>query len=59
MRLLDAAGEHWKDLVVVGGSVPDLIVDTDEVHQGTNDVDLVLDLGVVYRARFSTPTRPG
>lgn len=48
MRLLDAAGEHWKDLVVVGGLVPDLIVDTDEVHQGTNDVDLVLDLGVVY-----------
>lgn len=48
MRFLDAAGEHWKDLVVVGGLVPDLIVDSDEVHQGTNDVDLVLDIGVVH-----------
>lgn len=48
LRLLDAAGEHWKDVVVIGGLVPDLIVEADEVHQGTNDVDLVLDIGVVY-----------
>lgn len=48
LRLLDAAGEHWRDLVVIGGLVPDLIVESDDVHQGTSDVDVVLDVGVIY-----------
>lgn len=48
MRLLDAAGAHWSELVVVGGLVPDLVVAADGAHQGTNDVDIVLDIGVIY-----------
>jgi hypothetical protein len=47
-ELLRAAGPHSAELVLIGGLVPEHLVDADEPHQGTNDVDLLLDIGVEY-----------
>lgn len=46
--LLDAAGDHWRDMVLIGGLVPDTLVDTEEPHQGTLDVDVLLPLALQY-----------
>ncbi|MBF4606381.1 hypothetical protein [Curtobacterium sp. VKM Ac-1393] len=46
--LLDAAGERWRDMVLVGGLVPETLVDSDEPHQGTLDVDVLLPLALQY-----------
>lgn len=46
--LLRAAGPRSSDLVLIGGLVPEYLVDTTDPHQGTNDVDLLLDLGFEY-----------
>ena len=46
--LLRAAGPHSAELVLIGGLVPEHLVDADEPHQGTNDVDLLLDIGVAF-----------
>ncbi|WP_423921410.1 hypothetical protein ACPEEZ_00730 [Frigoribacterium sp. 2-23] len=47
-RLLDAVGPHWQDMVLIGGLVPDTLVDGDEPHQGTLDVDVLLPLALQY-----------
>ncbi|OIH95130.1 hypothetical protein [Curtobacterium sp. MCBA15_001] len=46
--LLHAAADHSTELVLIGGLVPEYLVDADEPHQGTNDVDLLLDIGLEY-----------
>lgn len=46
--LLRAAGPRSDELVLIGGLVPEYLVDTTDPHQGTNDVDLLLDLGFEY-----------
>ncbi|GAA1469916.1 hypothetical protein [Microbacterium thalassium] len=46
--LLDATGEHWREIVVIGGLVPDVIAPGAVAHQGTADVDVMLDLALVF-----------
>lgn len=46
--LLRAAGARSTELVLIGGLVPEYLVETTDPHQGTNDVDLLLDLGLEY-----------
>lgn len=46
--LLLAVGEHRRHLLLIGGLVPEHVVDSDEPHQGTNDVDVLLDIGLVF-----------
>lgn len=53
-------GAYLDDLVVVGGLVPALLIDTradapegDERHPGTNDLDLGLSLGVLDEQRYA------
>lgn len=46
--LLHATGTRSAELVLIGGLVPEYLVESDEPHQGTNDVDLLLDIGVEY-----------
>lgn len=46
--LLHAAGPRSSELVLIGGLVPEYLVETADPHQGTNDVDLLLDLGFEY-----------
>lgn len=46
--LLHAAGDRSTELVLIGGLVPEYLVEADEPHQGTNDVDLLLDIGLQY-----------
>lgn len=46
--LLHAAGPHSAELVLIGGLVPEHLVHAQEPHQGTNDVDLLLDIGVEF-----------
>lgn len=47
-RLCAAAGSRASELVLIGGLVPELLVQSDDDHQGTIDVDILLDIGVVY-----------
>lgn len=48
-RLLGACGAHAADdLVLVGGLVPEHLVHSVGEHQGTNDVDVLLDIGLAY-----------
>lgn len=47
-RLLDASGDHWDELVLIGGLLPEMLVASDDEHQGTTDVDVLLDIGVVW-----------
>lgn len=52
-------GAYLDDLVIVGGLVPALLIDTvrdaprEEMHPGTNDLDLGLSLGVLDEGRYS------
>lgn len=46
--LLHAVGSNRGRLLLIGGLVPEHLVDSDEPHQGTNDVDILLDIGLVY-----------
>jgi len=46
--LLQAVGSNRSHLVLIGGLVPEHLVESDEPHQGTNDVDVLLDIGLVY-----------
>lgn len=46
--LLLAVGDRRRDLLLIGGLVPEHVVRSDEPHQGTNDVDVLLDIGLVY-----------
>lgn len=52
-------GAYLGDLVIVGGMVPALLIDTmrdglrEEMHPGTNDLDLGLSLGVLDDRRYS------
>jgi hypothetical protein len=46
--LLHAAGPMRDRLLLIGGLVPEHLVRSDEPHQGTNDVDILLDIGLVY-----------
>ena len=46
--LLQAVGSNRGRLLLIGGLVPEHLVDSDEPHQGTNDVDILLDIGLVY-----------
>lgn len=46
--LLRAVGTKRDQLLLIGGLVPEHLVSTDEPHQGTNDVDVLLDIGLVY-----------
>lgn len=52
-------GAYLDDLVIVGGMVPALLIDTtrdgprEEMHPGTNDLDLGLSLGVLDERRYS------
>jgi hypothetical protein len=44
MELMDTLSPYWKHLVVVGGSVPNLLFpNSGEPHLGTLDVDLAID----------------
>lgn len=48
-RLVAHAGGHAEEFVVVGGLNPDLLAPVpDAPHQGTADIDLVIEIGVVY-----------
>ncbi|MEJ8284716.1 hypothetical protein [Curtobacterium citreum] len=46
--LLKAVGPNRGRLLLIGGLVPEHLVHSDEPHQGTNDVDILLDIGLVY-----------
>ncbi|MCM3520989.1 hypothetical protein [Curtobacterium sp. P97] len=46
--LLRAVGDRRRDLLLIGGLVPEHLVESDEPHQGTNDVDVLIDIGLVY-----------
>lgn len=52
-------GAYLEDLVVVGGMVPALLIDTqregpsEQLHPGTNDLDLGLSLGVLDDQRYA------
>ena len=52
-------GAYLDDLVIVGGMVPALLIDTqregpsDELHPGTNDLDIGLSLGVLDGQRYA------
>jgi hypothetical protein len=46
--LLDAVGDHWRELVLIGGLVPDTLTGSSEAHQGTLDVDVLLPLALRY-----------
>lgn len=46
--LLRAVGAKRDRLLLIGGLVPEHLVSSDEPHQGTNDVDVLLDIGLVY-----------
>jgi len=46
--LLRAVGAKRDQLLLIGGLVPEHLVSSDEPHQGTNDVDVLLDIGLVY-----------
>lgn len=48
VRLLDASGERWSELVLIGGLVPETLVESQDEHQGTTDVDVLLGIGVVW-----------
>ncbi len=56
LDLATAVGELLKDLVVVGGLVPSLLIDADrggvEAHVGTLDLDVGLQIGLPDRAHF-------
>ena len=48
-RFALAAGSHVSEFAVIGGLNPDLLTDPqDPPHQGTNDVDVLLEVGFVY-----------
>lgn len=46
--LLREVGHRRSDLLLIGGLVPEHLVASDEPHQGTNDVDVLIDIGLVY-----------
>ncbi|KGM12891.1 hypothetical protein [Cellulomonas bogoriensis] len=47
--LVAAVGDRAMELTVIGGLNADLLTTVDDVpHQGTNDVDLLVQLGFVY-----------
>lgn len=52
-------GAYLDDLVIVGGTVPALLIDTEregpseDLHPGTNDLDLGLSLGVLDDQRYA------
>ncbi len=49
VRFALLAGEHALDFVVIGGLNPDFLAPGAPVaHQGTTDVDILLELGLVY-----------
>lgn len=49
IRLACAIGEHTASLCVIGGLNADLLTDDAEIpHQGTNDIDLLIEVGLVY-----------
>lgn len=49
VRFALAAGEHWQDFVIIGGLNPDFLVSQPPApHLGTTDVDLLLEVGVIY-----------
>ncbi|WP_308467678.1 hypothetical protein [Rathayibacter soli] len=47
-KLLDACGDKWQELVLIGGLIPDTLVESSEPHQGTLDVDVLLSLALEY-----------
>lgn len=49
LRLVDAAGPHAAELIVVGGLVPDYLTQNAvHTHLGTLDVDIALSVGFVF-----------
>lgn len=49
IRLACAIGEHTESLCVIGGLNADLLTDDADIpHQGTNDIDLLVEVGLVY-----------
>lgn len=46
--LLRAVGHRRDRLLLIGGLVPEHLVESEDPHQGTNDVDVLLDIGVVW-----------
>lgn len=49
VRLACAIGDHAKSICVIGGLNADLLTtDVDVPHQGTNDIDVLLEVGLVY-----------
>ena len=49
IALIVQLGPHAEDVVVIGGLNPDLLTDRPPApHQGTNDIDLLLQVGFVY-----------
>jgi hypothetical protein len=49
VRLALKLGAHRTDLVVIGGLTPDLLTsETPIEHQGTTDVDVLIQVGLVY-----------
>jgi hypothetical protein len=49
ITLIVRLGPHAEDVVVIGGLNPDLLTDQPPApHQGTNDIDLLLQVGFVY-----------
>lgn len=59
LTLAVSLGAHLDDLVIVGGLVPALLIDSqreapaEELHPGTNDLDLGLALGVLNERRYA------
>lgn len=47
-RLLDASGHHWSELTLIGGLLPERLVGGSDPHQGTTDIDIILDLALVF-----------
>jgi hypothetical protein len=49
VRLALALGERHKELIVIGGLTPDLLTrEPPAAHQGTTDVDVLLQVGFIY-----------
>ena len=49
VRFARAVGDHVSDFCVVGGLNADLLTEPqDPPHQGTIDVDVLIEVGVVY-----------
>lgn len=46
--LVHSVGDRWTELVLIGGLLPPSLVDEVEPHQGTTDVDIVLDLALIF-----------